>query len=272
MEQKKIYKDFIEKKDFIIKSTGIKNLKNIVIPYSDSNLKRLNNIFDINSNFFQKIISYSYNNFEIDILLEDLNESNIEGIHELSKKNAEKLYVQFIMVFEISKSIELDFIDFNKFEIFSDFVVRFSISICKEKELNIDNVLRLFQGNRYFKDVNEKNYMRFFNRIDEYKFETENFYIYRYKDFASNILNLYPISELENNFNVRVNIDTKSITQKRIIKKNLYRNLLSEDLFFIDINGNYNNIPDLISKIFQNQLLLARQRQTQSTLLLIFLK
>ena len=253
LEQKKIYKDFIEKKDFIIKSTGIKNLKNIVIPYSDSNLKRLNNIFDINSNFFQKIISYSYNNFEIDILLEDLNESNIEGIHELSKKNAEKLYVQFIMVFEISKSIELDFIDFNKFEIFSDFVVRFSISICKEKELNIDNVLRLFQGNRYFKDVNEKNYMRFFNRIDEYKFETENFYIYRYKDFASNILNLYPISELENNFNVRVNIDTKSITQKRIIKKNLYRNLLSEDLFFIDINGNYNNIPDLISKIFQKK-------------------
>ena len=74
MEQKKLHKDFVEKKDFIIKSTGIKNLKNIVIPYSDSNLKRLNNIFDINSNFFQKIISYSYNNFEINILLEDLNE------------------------------------------------------------------------------------------------------------------------------------------------------------------------------------------------------
>jgi len=250
LEQKIFYKDFVEKKDFIIKSTGIKNLKNIVIPYSDSNLKRLNTIFDINSNFFQKIISYSYNNFEIDILLEDLNESNIEGIEELSKKNAEKLFAQFIMVFEISKSIELDFIDFTRFEVLSDFRVKFSISMCDSKGLDIYNILRSFQKNRYFKGVNEKNYMRFFNRIDKYKSETENFYIYRYKDFASNILNLYPISELENNFNVRVNIDTKNITQKRIIKKNLYRSLLSEDLFFIDISGNYNNIPDLISKIF----------------------
>ena len=219
MEQKKLHKDFVEKKDFIIKSTGIKNLKNIVIPYSDSNLKRLNNIFDINSNFFQKIISYSYNNFEIDILLEDLNESNIEGIEELSKKNVEKLFTQFIMVFEISKSIGLDFIDFSRFEVLSDFRVKFSVSMCDSKELDIHNILRLFQKNRYFKGVTEKNYMRFFNRIDKYKSETENFYIYRYKDFASNILNLYPLSELENNFNVRVNIDTKNITQKRIIKK-----------------------------------------------------
>jgi len=258
LKQKKLNEDFIKKDHFIVKNTGVKNSKNIVIPYSDSNLKRLNNIFNISSNFFQKIIFYNYNNFEIDILMEDLNEVNMKEIGELNKKNVEKLFVQFIIVFEISKSLEWDFIDFTRFEVLSDFGVRFSVSIRDNKELDIYNILRLFQKNRYFKDVNEKNYMRFLNLIDKYKFENEHFYIYRYSDFASNILNLYPINELENNFNIKINIDTENNTQKRIIKGNLYKNLLSEDIFFVDINENYHSIPDLISGVFSKKVRLKK--------------
>ncbi|NIM13678.1 MAG: hypothetical protein GTO45_02020 [Candidatus Aminicenantes bacterium] len=220
-------------------------LNEYIIPFSNSNLKQINKIANWYSNFFQNIVFYTHNNFEIRILAETCDDSTQEM--EMEKEHIERLFVQFAAVYQAAESMgtELDFIHLDKFQVLPGYSLQFPITLPGEKKTNpthLEQTLKRFTRNRYFKDLNlnEKNFRDIFNHLkNKYTFPANQAYIYRYDDFASNILNAYPLAELKSDTNLKIKIKTGSPIPKKIIKLNLYNNHISqsEDIFFADLQA-----------------------------------
>lgn len=219
------------------------------IPFSNFYIEKLNKISDFHSSFFQNIVFYNHNNFEIDIWLEVFQETNSDYISKLKIEGIEKIFVQSVVIYEASKSLGLDFINFSKIQIDANERIRFALDLTKNNEVKVAVILKIFQENDHFKNLNEENYKEIFNNlIEKYSFFEEQFYLYRYSDFASSILSSYPIRELRNDTNIKINIRTPNLIYKRIIKKNLHFHFFSEDIFFLIIKNNNNNLPESIAK------------------------
>jgi transcriptional regulator with PAS, ATPase and Fis domain/Tfp pilus assembly protein PilF len=228
-------------------------LNEYIIPFSHANLNQVNKIANWYSNFFRNIVFYTHNNFEIRILEEIGNDSTgememeIEIEIEMEKQHIERLFVQFAAVYQAAESMgrELDFIRFDKFRVLPGYRLQFPPAFPGKKETNpthLEHALNRFNRNRHFKDLNldKKNFRDIFNRLkNKYTFPANRAYIYRYDDFASDILNAYPLAELKSDTNLKIKIKTGSPIPKKIIKLNLYNNHISqcEDIFFADLRA-----------------------------------
>jgi transcriptional regulator with PAS, ATPase and Fis domain len=220
-------------------------LNEYIIPFSNSNLKQINKIANWYSNFFQNIVFYTHNNFEIRILAETYDNSIREM--KMEKQHIERLFVQFAAVYQAVEAMgtELDFVYLDKFQVLPGYRLLFPLAFSEKKEpdpTHLEHALNRFTCNRNFKDLNlnEKNFRDIFNRLkNKYTFPANQVYIYRYDDFASNILNAYPLSELKSDTNLKIKIKTGSPIPKKMIKLNLYNNHISqsEDIFFADLQA-----------------------------------
>jgi transcriptional regulator with AAA-type ATPase domain len=190
-------------------------------------------------------VFYTHNNFEIRILAETCDDSTREM--EMGKQHIERLFVQFAAVYQAVESMgmELDFIQLDKFRVLPGYGLQFPIALPGKKGTNpthLEHALNRFTRNRYFNDLNlnEKNFRDIFNHLkNKYTFPANQAYIYRYDDFASNILNAYPLAELKSDTNLKIKIKTGSPIPKKMIKLNLYNNHISqsEDIFFADLRA-----------------------------------
>lgn len=220
-------------------------LNEYIIPFSSSSLKQINKIANWYSNFFQNIVFYTHNNFEIRILVETCDDSTREM--KMEKQDIERLFVQFAAVYQAAESMgtELDFIYLDKFRVLPGYSLQFPLAFLEKKEpdpTHLEHALNRFTRNRYFNDLNlnEKNFRDIFDRLkNKYTFPADHAYIYRYDDFASNILNAYPLAELKSDTNLKIKIKTGSPIPKKMIKLNLYNNHISqwEDIFFADLEA-----------------------------------
>lgn len=229
-------------------------LEEFTIPYSTTNIERLNVILGLYSNFFQGIVSFTHNNFEIRILLEKFPGSGRLISETLRNSDIEKLFVQFIALFEMAKKLHLDFIDFNRFYVSKDFSVTFAVVLSKEINPDLRQILAIFQKHDRFKDLHERNYKDIFNDLSgRYKFNENQTYLYRYGDFTTNILDSYPLTRSGSSANIKIKIKTADINRDRIIKINLINSIVSEDVFLIYLDNEANNLPGSLAAILSEK-------------------
>ncbi|HLP45609.1 MAG TPA: hypothetical protein VK469_06670, partial [Candidatus Kapabacteria bacterium] len=249
-----------------------KSLKKRSLPFSDTNLQLVNTIANLHSNLFQTIAYFNYNHFEIEVWLEAAAEfeysSSPEILENLGSETIERIFVQCLALWHMVKAMELDFIDFSRFQLSepdtdekSFLAVKFPLRLPLantavgsggEKETGLKFLLACFQKNKYLRDINEKNYTELFNRLKgKYLFSRQQAYIYRYNEFASILLNAYPIDELKNEANIKIKIRTADYVQKKIVKRHLYRNYVAEDIFFVDVDKHWpaGELPQYIGEL-----------------------
>jgi hypothetical protein len=171
------------------------------------------------------MIFYTHNNFEISALGDtfEAQESKelVEKVASLGPEHIQKLFLQSMAVYQVSQSLGLDFIDFSVFSLLPNHTIQFPISLNQQKDHSLKDLLDIFTKNKHFKDLNEKNILDTFDRLREKTtFDENQAYIYRYDDFASNILDTYPIAEPEGNTRIKIKINTGNHNLKTIIKTN----------------------------------------------------
>lgn len=237
----------------------------------------MNTFANLHSNLFQTIVYFNYNHFEIELWLD--NSDDVEGatpeiLETLENNVMERVFVQSLALWNMAKTLELDFIDFSHFQLLPEplpnkqrfYSVKFPIHMPltygthgtslthitqtsmenhKTNGTELNQLLAYIQKNKYFQNVNERNYIELFQRLKmKYSFSRIQAYLYKYDEFASALLNAYPIDELKNNANIKIKIKTSDTIQEKIVKRHLYRNYASEDIFFMDI-GNHSPDGDL---------------------------
>jgi transcriptional regulator with PAS, ATPase and Fis domain len=238
----------------ILDNIYAKPLEELKLPFSITNLKKIHTISNLYSNFFQNIIFYTHNNFEISALGDTFEAEESKGLLEdlasLGPEHIQHLFLQAMALYLISQSLGLDFIDFSVFRLRPDHTIQFPVSMNEQKVSSLKDLLDIFTKNKFFKDLNEKNIMEVFDRIrDNTTFDENQTFIYKYDDFASNILNTYPIAEPEGNARIKIKINTGNHTQKTIIKINFYNNHFSEDIFFADLSNPADNLPGSLADL-----------------------
>ena len=125
-------------------------LEEITIPFSTAKVERLNRILDLHSSYFRNIVAFDHNNFEITITLEKFDsENSLTPDKRIPGDKIEKVFFQFIALYETAKSRGLDFIDFSCFNLDPEGNVRFSISLSKEIEPDLSTILPIFQNTKH---------------------------------------------------------------------------------------------------------------------------
>ncbi|MDQ1352832.1 MAG: Nif-specific regulatory protein [Acidobacteriota bacterium] len=243
------------------------SLKKISVPYSDINLRQVEIIANLHSNLFQTPAYYNYNHFQIDLWFDadDEGEENATAIMEtLDREVVEQAFVQGLALWNLAKKMELDFIDFSRWQLLPDpydtradqqrrFTVKFPIRLpLPGLPAEPGPLLACFQNNKYLQGVNEKNYLEFFHRLaGKYTFLPHQAYVYRYDEFASMILNSYSIDELQSEANIKIRIRAADQVQEKIIKRHLYRNYVAEGIFFVDLGKQSldSDLPGCITRL-----------------------
>ncbi len=226
---------------------GDEKIEKVVLPFSESMMSRVANIFNIQSNFFQKLIHYRHNNFEITVYLEKIRRSRAVSLESLGRKGIENLFVQFMAAFKFAHEFDFDFIDFEKFCLEKDNRIKFPVVFEKNVRPDIGQVVEIFSGNRHLQHLKPANCDEIFLEMaGRYPFDDEEFYAYRYEDFASNMLNFYDFGEAGNRSGVKINIKTENHIQKAIIVSSLQQNLISEDILLLNLAGHSSPVPEAI--------------------------
>ncbi|MGE5342833.1 MAG: sigma 54-interacting transcriptional regulator [Candidatus Omnitrophota bacterium] len=242
--------------------------KEYIIPFSKENLEKIQRIANFHSIFFQRIVSYSHNNFEIRVHVEAFDEPPLawDQLEAFNADLIEPIFIQFMALYRISQNLGLDFIDFTHFRLLrhatSHFSLQFSISPIEKKEAHFRSILHAFQKNPHFRNYNltEKNAREIFARLaGQYQFESGMAYIYRFDDFSSAMLNGYPLADLKNGANLKIRINTTDSVQKTIIRTNLYHTHWAEDICFVDIRE---TVPPVPLPVHIARILPEDERQT----------
>ncbi len=197
------------------------------------------------SPFFQNIVFFSFNHFEISVWAEVFTPMAPGDLENLSAAQIEPMFLQSIALYRVSLSLGLDFIDFSRFCRVPGDIVQFAVRLpfpappVFSKANRLKEVLRPFLGNPHFCDLNEGNHMGFFYRLSgKYTFNENLAYIYRFDDFNGGFLHSYPMGRLKSGANIRIHIKTPGPVQKRMAKQGIINHLVvgSETMFLADVN------------------------------------
>ncbi len=106
-----------------------KPLKEYIIPYSDSNLKRVEFIANFLSVFFQDVVFYSHNNFEISVWVEAFDASDPRDMETLGAEKVEPLFLQSMALYQCANALGMDFIDFGRFRLRPGYTLQFPVTL-----------------------------------------------------------------------------------------------------------------------------------------------
>ena len=254
MKSERSKKPIEDKYHSLFREIADSDLSPRVISFSDVYLNRLNEVFRFRSNLVQSLVFFYHNNFEISILAEAVIPSEANELYRLSAEDAGRIFVQTIAAYEMSKSLGLDFIDFSKFQISPDLSIKFSLALDGQEAASLTDIVGLFKQHQAFNDLDERNFKEVFLRLKRRHTLVEDyFYAYRYDDFASNILNQYPLTDLRHGANVKIKIKTENEIQKKLVRINLYQHLFSGDILFVNVDRKRHGVREALSRIVSEQ-------------------
>ena len=228
------------------------------IPFTDDVLKRINSIADFHSNYFQSIFSYTHNNFEIDVLLEEFKETPLEYIKCLGAAQVESLFVRCSALFYLERELEPGIIDFSRIRVLPDGTFRFPFRMTSsdEDETTAAPLICLFRGNPHMKDLDETNHRAVFERlVRQYTFDRREAFVYRFNQFNSHYLTTFPITELKRETNIKIKIKTTEPGQESVIKRHLLRKFQSPEIFLVDASGLSHNLPQFMAQCLSDRFL-----------------
>lgn len=233
-----------------------KPLKEFIFPFSDENLKKILHISGFFSSFFPSIACFAHDNFEIRVLVEAADDSSFiivdrtTGMELFTPEQVELLFVQWMAVYHTVRELGIDFIDFSTFRVSHDSnIIRFPVRFTTGKTPPLKQLLHVFLENSHLKDLGltEKNSRDIYQRLSSgFISRLSDTYIYRYTDFASSILNSYPISELKENSHLKIRINPGEPIRETIIRTHIYNSYCTGDTFLIDIRESCGRILPLI--------------------------
>lgn len=217
-------------------------------------VEKITTILDYKSVFFQEIFLHSFNEFEIKLFLGQESLFECTKINSFSKKNIEILFIQFIIINDFRIDNKIEFINLEKFSIIENedvYIVRFQIQLLEENSGNgIKKIVDLFKRHQNFSDLSQKNIQEKFNELMSSQIMTKSLFIYKYKDFSSNFLNLYNIETIRNSSNTIIKINTENKHLNKIIKLSLYSGIYSNNFLFFNIDeGTISVLDHIIKKI-----------------------
>ncbi len=215
-------------------------------------LEKISDILDYKSVFFQEIFLHSFNEFEIKLFLVQESLFECTKINSFSKKNIEILFIQFIIINDFIIDNKINFIDLEKFSIIENegvYVVKFKIQLFEENSGNgTKKIIDLFKRHHNFSDLSQKNIREKFKALMDSQIMKDSFYIYKYKDFSSNFLNLYNFENIRNSSNTIIKINTVNKHINKIIKLALYSGVYSNNFLFFNIDEGIKSVLDHIIK------------------------
>ncbi|MCP5045777.1 MAG: hypothetical protein GY940_01295, partial [bacterium] len=248
-----------------LKSSRDKPLEQLVIPYSETNLRKIAVMSKVHSAFLQPVISFNHNSFEINLWTETFKPSPPGALESLDTRSIEGLFLQWGALYRTSVSLGWDFIDFSRFCILPGPVIRFPLLLPRPPQspaavnaTGIRDILDAFQRNPKFKNLTPSNHPDFFSRLaPNTVFDETIAYIYRYDDFASVILNSYPLSPLslpplKNGGNIKINISTPGMVQKEVVKGHIINHYQSRGVFFEALENGPDSLHNLIARLFSH--------------------
>jgi len=215
-------------------------------------LERIVSISDFRSTFFQEVFLVDYNEFEIKIFKEDINLFDSDGMDRFNKEDIEYIFVQFIAIYNFVIENNIDFIDFQSFSIVKvnkTIQIKFIIQFNNKFNNKLDYIIKLFKKNKYFSDLSLSNYK---TRFKEYLSLNRKMmgFIYRYRDFSSNILDLYNLNGINKKSNIIIKINSYDDNVYKIIKSYLFIDLYSDNIIFFNFDKSIDSIQkNMIEKL-----------------------
>lgn len=226
------------------------DLDRVVLPYSSDLFERLRFIFNYHAGCFQNLLLFSHNNFEIHIWLEKFSASPLECIDRLPTGEFERLVVQFLAIYEMCRSQGFHFVDFKCFQFLPSNGPRFALALDEPGLPPIDDILEIFRGNPHYKDLPGRNAGDCLGELSRrYKFAEDQYYAYRFDEFATAIIPSFPPGRQEMNVAIKIKIKTVNPVQKRIIKLQLCHSFFSEGVFTLLIDNRENDLFGFFSTL-----------------------
>lgn len=227
-------------------------LSTIKIGFSEKKLDAIRSNYKIYSNFLQNIHYFTHNNFEIELLVDVVEGKGLEILSKLGKTEAEIVFLQFISLYLLKNKFNIKFLNFRKFYIDEKNFVKFKLDFdYREDKDDLSELTEIFRNSFRFKNINKSEIIEVFRSlVPIYRFDKNEAWFYIYDDFASSIIDSYPISILKGNENISIKVDVKDPVKKKFIKNNLFNNFLDKSSLLINIDSNVDNIFLYISRIF----------------------
>lgn len=220
--------------------------------FSEENLEGIKNNYKIYSNFLQNIHYFSNTGFEIELLVDLVETGDPDSLSRLERTDIEFVFIQFISVYLLKKKFDIKFLNFRKFFIEKNSYVKFKLDPDKDNdEDDLMVITKIFRDNKRFKDIKKNQIIEIFRSlVPLYKFNKNNIWFYNYDDFATSIIDSYPISQLKGNENISIKVYVKDVVKKRFIKNNIFNNFLDKSSLLINIDSNVDDLFQYIYGIF----------------------
>lgn len=223
-----------------------KKLVEHTVPYTDLHLKAISAIANFRTLFFQNILFFHHNHFEIRFWADPFTPIKAGEMEKMTAAQIEPLYLQGIALYRMALSLGITFIDFKRCCLLPGDILQFAVFFPpavppeRTKENTLKEVLHLFQGNPAFTALSEANYLDYFYRLSgRYTFTEEKAYLYTCDDFAAAVLHHFPLTRVKNGANIRIHIKTPGVIPKQMAKADIITHVVwpAETVFLIDIGG-----------------------------------
>lgn len=206
-------------------------LQKEVILFSPKNLRCVQNWFHLLSPFFQPLLDYDYDHSQIQLWLQPISEELFPKNSRWSQQEIEIFYAQFLLAWDLARTLKLDWVDFQRFTVSTSMRIQFRMcpghlpkfpSIQRLDEI-LSNRLGLSNLN-----LSEEKYPSFLSTVLARNPIWKGLaYGYRYEEFNTRMLEALPLPTPYRQVNLKVKVILGHSAQKEFLaeKDNQYENL-----------------------------------------------
>lgn len=236
--------------------------RDVTIPFSESNLDWVEKASRWYCSFFQGILFYHHNNFEIRVWLKEPDEvlftsENID-LDRLERKELAGLQMQVSALKQAAEKLspQLDFIDFSWYRVLPGYRILFPVNLQSNSEKKAGDTGSIHQEPLFCKRFHRRaggddhgTYIKGVAQVTEgILINPGDAYLYNYDDFAATILDLYPDAGLRGDTALKINIKVADGMQRDVIKTAVYQRLWRDGVFFADLAYRPGGLPGALAE------------------------
>ncbi len=203
----------------------------------------------IYSSLFQNIFFIKSAGYKSTFFAEKISTYKYKVFDDIEIDKMQYIFLQFYTAFKLIFKYNLKFYDLSKFQISSDFKVKFSISMNMiSMKKNFKSLINIFKS---FKTFTKDNIEKYFISIkDSYSYDPENVFFYKFSKFSNNILGKKWFEEFRGLGSFSVNIKIENYVQKQFRKLNILNSLRDKNILAVKIDNNIGEIIPYLNRIF----------------------